>query len=115
MHKGKAKSPRKEVIDETEDEEYIEDAEGRQDNGQKIPSILANYNNISAEKRREIGQGLETRKQDFKIDKETAVKIKEKADQYYDEYGTLEDTLSKFENEDEKELARQHLTDAYGI
>ena len=115
MHKGKAKSPRKEVIDETEDEEYIEDAEGRQDNGQKIPSILANYNNISAEKRREIGQGLETRKQDFEIDKETAVKIKEKADQYYDEYGTLEDTLSKFENEDEKELARQHLTDAYGI
>jgi len=122
MHKGKAKSPRKEVIDETdetideaENEEYIEDAEGRQDNGQKIPSILANYNNISAEKRREIGQGLETRKQDFEIDKETAVKIKEKADQYYNEYGTLEDTLSEFENEDEKELARQHLTDAYGL
>lgn len=122
MHKGKAKSPRKEVIDETdetideaENEEYIEDAEKRQDDGQKIPSILANYNNISAEKRREIGQGLETRKQDFEIDKETAVKIKEKADQYYNEYGTLEDTLSEFENEDEKELARQHLTDAYGL
>jgi len=122
MHKGKAKSPRKEVIDETdetideaENEEYIEDAEKRQDDGQKIPSILANYNNISAEKRREIGQGLETRKQDFEIDKETAVKIKEKADQYYKEYGTLEDTLSEFENEDEKELARQHLTDAYGL
>jgi len=63
MHKGKAKSPRKEVIDETEDEEYIEDAEKRQDDGQKIPSILANYNNISAEKRREIGQGLEARKE----------------------------------------------------
>jgi hypothetical protein len=122
MHKGKAKSPRKEVIDETdetideaENEEYIEDAEKRQDDGQKIPSILANYNNISAEKRREIGQGLEARKQDFEIDKETAVKIKEKADQYYNEYGTLEDTLSEFENEDEKELARQHLTDAYGL
>lgn len=70
MHKGKAKSPRKEVIDETdetidesENEEYIEDAEKRQDDGQKIPSILANYNNISAEKRREIGQGLEARKE----------------------------------------------------
>jgi len=70
MHKGKAKSPRKEVIDETdeiideaENEEYIEDAEGRQDNGQKISSILANYNNISSEKRREIGQGLEARKE----------------------------------------------------
>jgi hypothetical protein len=69
MHKGKAKSPRKEVIDEdepideAENEEYIEDAEGRQDNGQKISSILANYNNISSEKRREIGQGLEARKE----------------------------------------------------
>ena len=69
MHKGKAKSPRKEVIDEddvideAENEEYIEDAEGRQDNGQKISSILSNYNNISAEKRREIGQGLEARKE----------------------------------------------------
>jgi hypothetical protein len=115
MHKDKAKSPRKEVIDETEDEEYIEDAEGRQDNGQKIPSILANYNNISAEKRREIGQGLETRKQDFEIDKETAVKIKEKAEQYYNEYGTLEDALREFENEDEKEFARQHLKSAYGL
>ena len=122
MHKGKAKSPRKEVIDETdetideaENEEYIEDAEKRQDDGQKIPSILTNYKNISVEKRREIGQGLEARKQDFEINKETAVKIKEKADQYYDEYGTLEDTLSEFENEDEKELARQHLTDAYGL
>jgi hypothetical protein len=69
MHKGKAKSPRKEVIDEdspideAETEEYIEDAEGRQDNEQEISSILANYNNISAEKRREIGQGLEARKE----------------------------------------------------
>ena len=69
MHKGKAKSPRKEVIDEdepideAENEEYIKDAEGRQDNGQKISSILANYNNISSEKRREIGQGLEARKE----------------------------------------------------
>jgi hypothetical protein len=122
MHKGKAKSPRKEVIDETdetideaENEEYIEDAEKRQDDGQKIPSILANYNNISAEKRREIGQGLETRKQDFEIDKETAEKIKELAEKSYEEYGTLEDALSEFENKDEKELARQHLTDAYGL
>jgi hypothetical protein len=122
MHKGKAKSPRKEVIDETdetideaENEEYIEDAEKRQDDGQKIPSILTNYKNISVEKRREIGRGLEARKQDFEINKETAVKIKEKADQYYNEYGTLEDTLREFENEDEKEFARQHLTDAYGL
>jgi hypothetical protein len=50
-------------IDEAETEEYIEDAEGRQDNGQKISSILSNYNNISSEKRREIGQGLEARKE----------------------------------------------------
>ena len=121
MHKGKAKTPRKEVIDETdeiideaENEEYIEDAEKRQDDGQKIPSILANYNNISAEKRREIGQGLETRKQDFEIDKETAVKIKEKAEQYYDEYGTLEDALSEFKTKAEKELAELHLKGQYG-
>lgn len=122
MHKGKAKSPRKEVIDETgetideaENEEYIEDAEKRQDDGQKIPSILTNYKNISVEKRREIGQGLETRKQDFEINKETAEKIKELAEKSYEEYGTLEDALREFKNEDEKEFARQHLTDAYGL
>ena len=70
MHKGKAKSSRKEVIDEddaefdeAENEEYIEDAKGRQDNEQEISSILANYDNISSEKRREIGQGLEARKE----------------------------------------------------
>jgi hypothetical protein len=121
MHKGKAKSPRKEVIDETdetideaENEEYIEDAEKRQDDGQKIPSILANYNNISAEKRREIGQGLEARKQDFEIDKETAKKIKELAEKSYEEYGTLEDALSEFETKAKKEFAERHLKGKYG-
>ena len=51
----------------------------------------------------------------FEDDEETAYEIKEKAEQYYNEYGTLEDALRKFENEDEKEFARQHLTDAYGL
>jgi hypothetical protein len=77
MHKGKSKTPRKEVIDETD--EIIDEAEL------------------------------------FEIDEETAGKIKEKADQYYDEYGTLEDALSEFENEDEKKLARRHLESAYGL
>jgi len=51
----------------------------------------------------------------FEIDDETAEKIIEKAEQYYDEYGTLEDALSEFKDEDEKELANQHLKSAYGI
>ncbi len=77
MNKGKGKTPRKEVIDETD--ETIDESEL------------------------------------FEIDEETAGKIKEKAEQYYDEYGTLEDTLSEFENEDEKKLARRHLESAYGL
>jgi hypothetical protein len=40
------------------------------------------------------------------IDEETAYEIKEKAEQYYNEYGTLEDALREFKNEDEKEFAR---------
>jgi hypothetical protein len=51
----------------------------------------------------------------FEDDETLAVEIKEKAEQYYDEYGTLEDALSEFEDEDEKELANQHLKSAYGI
>jgi len=77
MHKDKSKTPRKEVIDETD--EIIDESEL------------------------------------FEIDDETAYEIKEKAEQYYDEYGTLEDALSEFENEDEKKLARRHLESAYGL
>ena len=51
----------------------------------------------------------------FEDDETLAVEIKEKAEQYYEEYGTLEDALREFKNEDEKEFARQHLTDAYGL
>ena len=62
MHKGKAKTPRKEVIDETDEtidkvdakptEEYStakEDAELRYDEGEKIDSIMSNYTNLSDE------------------------------------------------------------------
>jgi hypothetical protein len=62
MHKGKAKSPRKEVIDETDEtidkvdakptEEYStaqKDAEIRYDEGEKIDSIMSNYTNLSDE------------------------------------------------------------------
>ena len=51
----------------------------------------------------------------FEDDETQAAEIKEKAEQYYNEYGTLEDALSEFKNEDEKEFAKRHLTDAYGL
>jgi hypothetical protein len=106
MHKGKAKSPRKEVIDETD--EILDEAEGDLD-----PAELD-----KAEKSIKSIQSLAdkiAKTELFEDDEETAYEIKEKAEQYYNEYGTLEDALREFENEDEKEFARQHLTDAYGL
>ena len=104
MHKGKAKSPRKEVIDETDEiiDEADKDAEDVTDMIPKLEKMKKTMDDMSK---------IEL----FEIDEETAGKIKELAEKAYEEYGTLEDALREFENEDEKEFARQHLTDAYGL
>ena len=104
MHKGKAKSPRKEVIDET-DENIDEAASDPEDIKKMAPELEKIKKTMDDMAKIEI----------FEDDETQAAEIKEKAEQYYNEYGTLEDTLSEFENEDEKEFARQHLTDAYGL
>jgi len=63
---GKAK---KEVIDETDDEredmaaEYVEDANKRQDAGEKISSILSNYPNLSLNNRHRLENELEDREE----------------------------------------------------
>jgi hypothetical protein len=72
MHKGKAKSPRKEVIDETDETidkinaqptgEYLaakKDAENRYDEGEEIDSIMSNYTNLSDEDQERLYQDLE--------------------------------------------------------
>jgi hypothetical protein len=72
MHKGKAKSPRKEVIDETDEtidevdpkptEEYSaaqKDAENRYDEGEEIDSIMSNYTNLSDEDQERLFDDLE--------------------------------------------------------
>jgi hypothetical protein len=72
MHKGKAKSPRKEVIDETDEtidevnvqptEEYLaakKDAENRYDEGEEIDSIMSNYTNLSDEDQERLFDDLE--------------------------------------------------------
>jgi hypothetical protein len=73
MHKGKSKTPRKEVIDEIEDEDGIEDetyasegylaakedAEQRYDEGEEIDSIISNYQNLSFDDRNMLRQDLE--------------------------------------------------------
>jgi hypothetical protein len=104
MHKGKAKSPRKEVIDET-DEIIDEAASDPEDIKKMAPELEKIKKTMDDMAKIEI----------FEDDETQAAEIKEKAEQYYNEYGTLEDTLSEFENEDEKEFAKQHLTDAYGL
>jgi hypothetical protein len=104
MHKGKAKSPRKEVIDET-DEIIDEAASDPEDIKKMAPELEKIKKTMDDMAKIEI----------FEDDETQAAEIKEKAEQYYNEYGTLEDALREFENEDEKEFARQHLTDAYGL
>lgn len=106
MHKGKAKPLRKEVIDETD--EIIDEAEGDLD-PKELKDAEKSIKNIQAMADKIAKTEL------FEDDEETAYKIKEKAEQYYNEYGTLEDTLRKFENEDEKEFARRHLKSAYRL
>jgi hypothetical protein len=106
MHKGKAKLPRKEVIDETD--EIIDEAEGDLD-PDEIKKAESSIKNIQTMADKIAKTEL------FEIDEETAGKIKELAEKAYEEYGTLEDVLREFEDEDEKEFARQHLTDAYGL
>ena len=75
MSKFKAKKPEfKKVIDETEEEvedetnadyeDYEGDANRRQDMGQKIDSILSNYNNLSFNERVNLRGELEARKED---------------------------------------------------
>jgi hypothetical protein len=104
MHKGKAKSPRKEVIDETD--EILDEAESDPEDIKKMaPELEKIKKTMDDMSKIEI----------FEDDETQAAEIKEKAEQYYDEYGTLEDALSEFKNEDEKEFAKRHLTDAYGL
>jgi len=75
MSKFKGKKPEfKKVIDETEEEvedetnadyeDYEGDANRRQDMGQKIDSILSNYNNLSFNERVNLRGELEARKED---------------------------------------------------
>jgi hypothetical protein len=73
MHKGKLKTPHKEIIDEMEDEDGIEDeiyaseeylaakedAEQRYDEGEEIDSIISNYQNLSFDDRNMLRQDLE--------------------------------------------------------
>jgi hypothetical protein len=106
MHKGKAKSPRKEVIDETD--ETIDEAENDLD-PKSLKDAEKSIKNIQT-----IAKDI-SKTEIFEDDEQLAYEIKEKAEQYYEEYGTLEDALREFKNEDEKEFARQHLTDAYGL
>ena len=47
------------------DVEYIEDANDRQDKGQKIDSILSNYNNLSFNKKVDLRRDLEARKEEL--------------------------------------------------
>jgi hypothetical protein len=71
---GKAK---KEVIDEIDDEteyereemadEYVEDANKRQDAGQKISSILSNYPNLSLNNKQELKGELEDRSENYDL------------------------------------------------
>jgi len=61
---SKFKGKKKEVIDETEDEladEYVEDADERQDDGEKTDSILSNYNNLSFNDRVDLRGELDDR------------------------------------------------------
>ena len=64
MHKGKAKVPRKEVIDEVDiepTEGYLaakEDAEQRYDEGEERDSIISNYQNLSFDDRNMLRQDL---------------------------------------------------------
>jgi hypothetical protein len=106
MHKGKAKIPRKEVIDETD--ETIDEAENDLD-PKSLKDAEKSIKNIQT-----IAKDI-SKTEIFEDDEQLAYEIKEKAEQYYEEYGTLEDALREFKNEDEKEFARQHLTDAYGL
>jgi hypothetical protein len=67
----KGSKVKKEVIDETDDEtnyereematEYVEDADKRQDAGEKISSILSNYPNLSLNNRHKLENELEDR------------------------------------------------------
>jgi seryl-tRNA synthetase len=65
IHKGKSKTPRKEVIDEVDiepTEGYLaakEDAEQRYDEGEEIDSIILNYQNLSFDDRNMLRQDLE--------------------------------------------------------
>jgi len=61
---SKFKGKKKEVIDEIEDEladEYIEDADKRQDDGEKTDSILTNYSNLSFNDRVDLRGELDDR------------------------------------------------------
>ncbi len=67
-HKGKVKKT--EVIDEVEDEfdispEYVEDADERQDDGQKIDSIVSTYTNMPSDESDDLEDYLEDREDNY--------------------------------------------------
>jgi len=67
-HKGKVKKT--EVIDEVEDEfdispEYERDADKRQDDGQKIDSIVSTYTNIPSDESDDLKDYLEDREDNY--------------------------------------------------
>jgi hypothetical protein len=72
MSKFKGKKPEsKKVIDEMEDElayEYVEDADERQDDGQKTDSIVNTYNNMPGDEREDLENYLDARKANYSND-----------------------------------------------
>jgi hypothetical protein len=101
---SKSKGKKKEVIDETD--EILDEAESDPEDIKKMAPELEKIKKTMDDMAKiEI----------FEDDETQAAEIKEKAEQYYNEYGTLEDALSEFKNEDEKEFAKRHLTDAYDL
>jgi hypothetical protein len=68
MGKQKGKVKKTEVLGETEDElgdGYVEDADMRQDDGEKIDSTLSNYPNLSLNDRVTLRRHLEARKENY--------------------------------------------------
>jgi len=67
---SKFKGKKKEVIDEMEDDvdiapEYIEDADQRQDAGQKIDSIVSTYTNMPSDESNDLENYLEDREDNY--------------------------------------------------
>lgn len=64
---GKGKGKKKEVIDEVETEfdDYIKDADERQDDGQDVDSIVATYDNLSFDDQIDLKNYLDAREEEY--------------------------------------------------